>query len=414
MERLLQLTEEDDDASSSLSACVRLQTEQHPLQVLADTTGSERDYVASGVEDSEEEMLDRLLRSEVVLSVPCPLSNDESLAIQAHLRSPQLSLQEPFSLSIPSVGFCCAQDENSPPFFASQLTISSPPSAFLGPKCALWDCPRPGQGSEWYQGYCSNFHASLAVSEGAPGMSPVTRPGGIDLKDGPLFSALAARSHGKAVGIPECEGAATSKSPWNAPELFNVSVLLGEIMREWLFFDKPRRAFESGTRKQRSLPDYNGRGWHESRKQVMRDVGGLKRSYYMDPQPDPQFEWHLYEYELGDFDAWALYRLELKLADANKKNSKTKGQNDQVAALQHQIGRLSADLTTHDGKEWSMKLIESKGTNKGRNKSTQRVSNLSPNSAPEHVTFVSENHLYDNNASFGYAIEDVNNYLSTP
>jgi hypothetical protein len=64
--------------------------------------------------------------------------------------------------------------------------------------------------------YCSNFHATLALSEGANGQSPVVRPGGIDLKDGPLFSSLSAKSHVKAVGIPECEGAATSKSPWNA------------------------------------------------------------------------------------------------------------------------------------------------------------------------------------------------------
>ena len=61
-------------------------------------------------------------------------------------------------------------------------------------------------------------------------------------------------------------------------ELFDLSVLDGETIREWLFFDKPRRAFESGNRKQRSLPDYSGRGWHESRKQVMNEFGGLKRS----------------------------------------------------------------------------------------------------------------------------------------
>eukprot|EP00249_Psilotum_nudum_P006723 c20007_g2_i1 orf=2-289(+) len=95
----------------------------------------------------------------------------------------------------------------------------------------------------------------------------------------------------------------------------------------------------------------------------------------MDPQPDPQFEWHLYEYELGNFDAWALYRLELKLVDVNKKNNKTKGQSDQVAALQHQIGRLSADLSTHD--VWALNLTEPKIASKGRNKQTQRVSNLS-------------------------------------
>ncbi|CAA6671542.1 unnamed protein product [Spirodela intermedia] len=201
--------------------------------------------------------------------------------------------------------------------------ICPPASAFLRPKCALWDCPRPAKGSDWFQDYCSCVHAILALNEGPPGMNPVLRPGGIDLKDGPLFAALIAKTQGKNVGIPECEGAATTKSPWNAPELFDLAVLEGESMREWLFFDKPRRAFESGNRKQRSLPDYSGRGWHESRKQVMKEFGGLKRSYYMDPQPLTNFEWHLYEYEISHCDACALYRLELKFTDS-KKSAKEK------------------------------------------------------------------------------------------
>uniref|UniRef100_A0A5K0XTZ8 Uncharacterized protein n=1 Tax=Nymphaea colorata TaxID=210225 RepID=A0A5K0XTZ8_9MAGN len=67
------------------------------------------------------------------------------------------------------------------------------------------------------------------------------------------------KTQGKDVGIPECEGAATTKSPWNAPGLFDISVLEGETLREGLFFDKSRRAFESGNRKQQSLPDYSGR-----------------------------------------------------------------------------------------------------------------------------------------------------------
>jgi len=46
---------------------------------------------------------------------------------------------------------------------------------------------------------------------------PVIRPRGIDLKDGPLFAALSAKIQGKNVGIPICEGAATSKSPWDEP-----------------------------------------------------------------------------------------------------------------------------------------------------------------------------------------------------
>jgi hypothetical protein len=99
-------------------------------------------------------------------------------------------------------------------------TICPPPSAFLRPKCALWDCPRPAQASEWCRDYCSTFHASLAMNECPPGMTPVIRPGGIDLKDSPLFAALSAKIQGKNVGIPVCEGAATAKSPWNAPGKF--------------------------------------------------------------------------------------------------------------------------------------------------------------------------------------------------
>lgn len=126
-------------------------------------------------------------------------------------------------------------------------------------------------------------------------------------------------------------------------ELFDLSVLEGESLREWLFFDKPRRAFESGNRKQRSLPDYSGRGWHESRKQVMEEFGGLKRSYYMDPQPSTHFEWHLFEYEITNCDACALYRLELKLTD-HKKSCRAKPPNvDLLVDLQQQMGKLSAE-----------------------------------------------------------------------
>ena len=35
----------------------------------------------------------------------------------------------------------------------------------------------------------------------------------------------------------------------------------------------------------------------------------------MDPQPLTHYEWHLYEYEINDSEAFALYRLEFKLID---------------------------------------------------------------------------------------------------
>jgi len=117
-------------------------------------------------------------------------------------------------------GFC---EEGRVPHISSYLpSVCPPPSAFLGPKCALWDCPRPVQGLDWCQDYCSSFHAALALNEGPPGMTPVLRPGGIGLKDNLLFAALSAKAQGKVVGIPECEGAATAKSPWNAPGNLNL------------------------------------------------------------------------------------------------------------------------------------------------------------------------------------------------
>ncbi|KAI3966304.1 hypothetical protein MKW92_018575 [Papaver armeniacum] len=279
-------------------------------------------------------------------------------------------------------------------------SIRLPPSAFLGPICALWDCLWPAQGADWYQDYCSSFHALLAMQEGPPGMTPVVRPAGIGLKDGPLFAALKAKAHGKFVGIPECEGAATTKSPWNAPDLFDLSLVDGETIREWVFFDKPRRAFESGNRKQRSLPDYSGRGWHESRKQQMKEFDGLKRSYYMDPQPLNGFEWHLYEYEITNCDACALYRLEFKIVDG-KKSPKGKVTNDPLADLQKQMGRLSAEVPA-----------DNKRSVKGRPKSNTKDANANVYSAPNLMAPSTENFGYGVNASYGYTVE-LNDYYGT-
>ncbi|XP_059291231.1 transcription factor VOZ1-like [Lycium ferocissimum] len=286
------------------------------------------------------------------------------------------------------------------------IHISPPPSAFLGPKCALWDCPRPAMGSDWCQkshDYCSDYHASLAPNEGFIGRPPVVRPMGIGLKDNLLFQALSAKAQGKDVGVPECQGAATAKSPWNAPELFDLEVVEGEKMREWLFFDKPRRAFESGNRKQRSLPDYNGRGWHESRKQVMDDYGGLKRSYYMDPQPMKNLEWHLYEYEINKYDAWALYRLELKLVDG-KKSPKGKVTNESVADLQKQMGRLAAEFP-----------LENKRSVKGRAKANSKVDVAAKmHAAPNQTVPAIEGFDYVTGAPFpDYLVDNLGGYYIT-
>lgn len=137
-------------------------------------------------------------------------------------------------------------------------------------------------------------------------------------------------------------------------EMFDISLCEGETIREWLFFDKPRKAFEVGIRKQRSLPDYNGRGWHESRKISVTETG-LKRSYYMDPQPKSHLEWHLFEYIFDKCDPFTLYRLELKLVDVKKK-SKGKLTKDPVATLQKQMGKLTAD--TENKKVTTMNISE--------------------------------------------------------
>ncbi|BAT83627.1 hypothetical protein VIGAN_04080500, partial [Vigna angularis var. angularis] len=54
--------------------------------------------------------------------------------------------------------------------------ICPPPSAFLAPKCALWDCFRPAQGVEWCRNYYSSCHELLANNEGLS-MTPILRPG---------------------------------------------------------------------------------------------------------------------------------------------------------------------------------------------------------------------------------------------
>ncbi|CAL5212809.1 unnamed protein product [Lathyrus oleraceus] len=269
-------------------------------------------------------------------------------------------------------GFDCSQFfvDNDTTQFGDNLipnilpNIRPPPSAFLAPKCALWDCFRPAQGLERCQDYCSTNHELLANSEGLPGMTPILRPGGIDVKDGPLFAAVLAKTLGKEVGIPKCEGAASTKAPWNASEFFDLSFLEGETIREWLFFDKPRRAFDTGNRKQRSLPDYSGRGWHESRKQVMKEHGGHKRSYYMDPQPLSYLEWHLYEYEINNQDGCALYRLELKLVD-KKKSPKGKVTKESLNDLQNKMGKLTAAVPSPDDGKSVKGKSEAKSENIG-------------------------------------------------
>ncbi|RID46256.1 hypothetical protein BRARA_I02934 [Brassica rapa] len=381
--RLLQLCDEEDDATSKLAPPKPEPTTDQNLEA-GKAAVFQRGYNLVQ-EKSENEF---------------PLADHgNNFDGTAHLDYNQYDLQQEFEPNF-NGGFNECPTYGPLHISAFIPTICPPPSAFLGPKCALWDCPRPAQGFDWFQDYCSSFHAALAFNEGPPGMNPVVRPGGIGLKDGLLFAALSAKAGGKDVGIPECEGAATAKSPWNAPELFDLTVLESETLREWLFFDKPRRAFESGNRKQRSLPDYNGRGWHESRKQIMNEFGGLKRSYYMDPQPLHHFEWHLYEYEINKCDACALYRLELKLVVDGKKNSKGKVSTDSVADLQKQMGRLTA--------EFPQENVNNKRCIKGRPKVNTKVAATTTGNVQN--TVVEQGNEYGVGEEFNYLVGNLTDY----
>ncbi|XP_010460649.1 PREDICTED: transcription factor VOZ1-like isoform X1 [Camelina sativa] len=397
--RLLQLCDEEDDATSKLAAPKPEPADQNLEAGKAAVFQRGYNFVQGKSEHG-------FPLADHCKDPPLVVGNNNFVGT-ANLEYNQFDLQQEFEPNF-NGGFndCPSYGVEGPLHISTFMpTICPPPSAFLGPKCALWDCPRPAQGFDWFQDYCSSFHAALAFNEGPPGMNPVVRPGGIGLKDGLLFAALSAKAGGKDVGIPECEGAATAKSPWNAPELFDLTVLESETLREWLFFDKPRRAFESGNRKQRSLPDYNGRGWHESRKQIMVEFGGLKRSYYMDPQPLQHFEWHLYEYEINKCDACALYRLELKLVDG-KKNSKGKVSNDSVADLQKQMGRLTAEFPPENN---NMTTTTTNNNNnkrciKGRPKVNTKVATVNVQNTVEQATD------YGVGEEFNYLVGNLSDY----
>ncbi|KAI3680760.1 hypothetical protein L6452_35536 [Arctium lappa] len=398
--RLLQLyDEEEDDATSGLAA----PKPDPDAQNATEDTAFHKNFVATQVAQEQGfKLLDQCKDLDSAFGMNT--TGVHNTGVDAQLDHFSFDLPREFEENCVSRFYGMWSEDGLHPITGFLPNICPPPSAFLGPKCALWDCPRPAQAwcferavQWWCTTYCSHLHAAIAQNEGQPGMNPIIRPKGIELKDNLLFSALCAKAQGKNVGVPECEGAATAKSPWNAPELFDLLVFEGETIREWLFFDKPRRAFESGNRKQRSLPDYNGRGWHESRKQVINESGWLKRSYYMDPQPMKFLEWHLYEYEISKYDACALYRLELKLVD-RKRNPKGKIGDHSVVDLQKQMGRLSAEF----------RLEHNKRSVKGRGRASATVYPASSQTAP--TTDVVD---YGANAGFNYLMEDLSGYFLT-
>jgi hypothetical protein len=125
----------------------------------------------------------------------------------------------------------------------------------------------------------------------------------------------------------------------------------------------------------------------------------------MDPQPEGLNEWHMYEYELTACTACALYRLELKQVDASKKSGKAKAQTDtSVASLQHQIGRLSADLSQFEGQNVPSPVGDSRESNRGRAKPSQKR-NSTKNAGPGALVGALANQSSTEHSPFNYTAE---------
>jgi hypothetical protein len=159
------------------------------------------------------------------------------------------------------------------------------------------------------------------------------------------------------------------------------------------------------------LLDYGGRGWHESRKQAMKDFGGLKRSYYMDPQPSNSYEWHLYEYEINECDAFALYQLEFKSSDA-KKTVKSKLVCNPMNEIQQQMVRLSANSPV-DNKRTARGRPHANPTDVDTNiysvPNTTAQANVpnafQPGSEVDQMTYLNGSVVYGPHLSYGYSTE---------
>ncbi|CAA0823634.1 Transcription factor VOZ1 [Striga hermonthica] len=407
--RLLQLCDEEDDATSSFAAP---KPDPDAQKVVNGSTSQEDFMMTKGSQEQGFPLADHCKNAGIEANNIGMNNMSMPTQLDYHSFDFHQDFDPQFLIGFDGTGFVGDEGVTQNPGF--QQNICPPPSAFLGPKCALWDCPRPALCSDWCQksdDYCSGHHACLAPTEGYLGRPPVVRPGGIGLKDNLLFAALGAKALGKEVGIPECEGAATAKSPWNALELFDLTMLDGETIREWLFFDKPRRAFESGNRKQRSLPDYNGRGWHESRKQVMNEFGGLKRSYYMDPQPMETFEWHLYEYEINKYDACALYRLEVKRADGKKSPKGKLGNDNSVADLQKQMNRLTAEFPNDNKQQRNVKGRGKNNLKDGNGNGNNLNGNI--HSASNALASGGEGFDYVRGAPYDFLVDNIGGYYLT-
>jgi hypothetical protein len=84
----------------------------------------------------------------------------------------------------------------------------------------------------------------------------------------------------------------------------------------------------------------------------------------MDPQPSTTYEWHLFEYEINDSNALALYRLEFKASDAKR----TKLASNSLNEIQQQMGKLSANSP-----------VDNKRTARSKTKANQKDSSASTN-----------------------------------
>lgn len=116
----------------------------------------------------------------------------------------------------------------------------------------------------------------------------------------------------------------------------------------------------------------------------------------MDPQPVENLEWHLFEYEISKCDAWALYRLELKLVDG-KKSPKGKAGNDSVADLQKQMRRLTA-------------APRDKRSVKGRVKSSLKDAAPNVYSASNQTAPTSDGFDYGTGAPYDYLVDNLSGY----
>lgn len=130
----------------------------------------------------------------------------------------------------------------------------------------------------------------------------------------------------------------------------------------------------------------------------MKEFGGQKRSYYMDPQPSDGFEWHLYEYEIIGYDAYALYRLEVKLA-SEKKSPKGKVTKDSLADLQKKMGRLTADVP-----------VDNKSSFKGKIKTNEKVDSANVNSSQNEMTSTTEILHYGSSSPYKYLADNSADY----